>query len=199
DEAHADGLDEDWLDAGASRRRLLEREFSANKQRDGDVDELEALRKGQRGRGRGRPAGARNKKSRDFDVWYRAQGFLDPMEASARWLSLNPLDLQAWFIENERAQKAVGKQTVLAVPSLMEIIKEQLGEAERIRPYLYGKKPIQVQIMDERLPALIVNLGTNQLEQGAQIEHRKVLSVGSPLGHGAVQNVNKNNDLGDDE
>lgn len=129
-------------------------------------------------RGPGRPKGALNRKTRDFERWYQANGWADPLAAMARYLTADPRDLQAWFIEHERAEVAVGKEIRRACPTLMEILKEQHTVASQIAPYLHGKKPVQLEIIDERLPTLIVDLGTNQLEEGETIAGRKALSVG---------------------
>jgi len=72
----------------------------------------------------------------------------------------------------------------MAVPSLFEIIKEQHAVGDRLAPYLHGKKPVQVAIIDERLPTLIVDLGTNQLAEARRLAEQRalsVVSVGSPI------------------
>lgn len=131
-------------------------------------------------RGRGRPAGALNVKTRDFERYYTAMGYRDPLKAMAEWLTADPVALQAWFEEHERTKVAIGKAFAQAVPSLMDIIREQHAVASALAPYLHGKKPVQVEIIDERLPSLIVDLGTNQLAEAALVAERKALSVGAP-------------------
>lgn len=144
----------------------------------------------------GRPKGAMNRKTKDFEKFYQAQGFKDPLVAMAQWLTADPVALQAWFQDHDRAVVAVGKKILPAMPSLMDIIKEQHAVASVLAPYLHGKKPVEVAILDERLPALIVDLGTNQLEEAEQIQGRKVLS----LGHTVDATSNEINDLeGDSE
>lgn len=142
-------------------------------------------------RRRGRPKGAKNRKTQNFADWYRERGFKDPLEAQAEFLSTPADALQAWFCERERTLKAIGKQVGLAVPALIDIVKEQMACARDLAPYLHGKAPAQEQPADERLPVLILNLGTNQLQQAQQIAGQRGLSVGMPL----VIDASKNNDL----
>lgn len=168
-------------DAAAARRRLLEAERAEDRSRPGDEAELAERQQdaeGRRARRPGRPKGALNRKTKALEAWWRENGYLDPMELSAQWISADPLELQAWFIAHERAVKAQGKALLQACPSLLDIIQSQLDEAERVRPYLHGKKPVQVQVTDERLPALIVNLGTDQLAQGKALAEQLALSAG---------------------
>lgn len=132
-------------------------------------------------RGRGRPAGSLNLKTKDFERYYQAMGYRDPLKAMAQWLTADPVALQAWFEEHETARVAVGKSTVIAKPTLIEIIKEQHAVAVALAPYLHGKKPVQVEIIDERLPTLIVDLGTNQLADAARLAEQRALSVGHTI------------------
>jgi hypothetical protein len=140
------------------------------------ADAAEAAEK----RGRGRPPGALNVKTRDFERYYAAMGYRDPLKAMAEWLTADPVALQAWFEEHEKAQVAVGKSIRTALPQLLDIIKEQHACAVALAPYLHGKKPVQVEIIDERLPSLIIDLGTNQLDQARQLAADRALSVGQP-------------------
>ena len=132
-------------------------------------------------RQRGRPKGSTNRKTADFSAWYEAQGFKDPLALQADFMSADPVALQAWFIEHERTRKAVGKGTAVAVPSLMEIVKEQFARADAIAPYLHGKAPVRVVVEDERLPVLVINSGTNQLDQAMAIARLRGLAIGTPL------------------
>jgi hypothetical protein len=143
----------------------------------------------------GRPKGAMNRKTKDFERFYQAQGFRDPLAAMAQFLTADPVALQAWFQDHDRAKVAVGKKIMTAMPSLMDIIKEQHAVASVLAPYLHGKKPVEVAIIDERLPTLIVDLGTNQLEEGEIIAGRKALSLGTPI----AAPSNEINDLQEDE
>jgi hypothetical protein len=154
-------------------------------------------------RGRGRPSGALNVKTKDFERYYTAMGYRDPLKAWAEFLTADPVALQAWFEEHETTRMAVGKGTALAVPSLIEIIHEQHQVAVALAPYLHGKKPVQVEIIDERLPTLIIDLGTNQLADAHRVADRRALSVGSPIEGEAERawqgDINENNDLAEDE
>jgi hypothetical protein len=129
----------------------------------------------------GRPKGSLNRKTKEFEKFFQAQGFTDPLTAMAQFLTVDPVQLQAWFIEHERAKVAVGKKLRTHCPTLWEIQKERMTVATQLAPYLHGKKPVEVAIIDERLPQLIVELGTNQLEEGEKINGRKVLSLGQTL------------------
>lgn len=129
----------------------------------------------------GRPKGAANKKTAEFEEFYRAKGYRDPLIAMADWITADPVELQAWFQEHERAVSAVGKKILTVLPSLLDIIKAQMSAAGELAPYLHGKQPIRVKIEDERLPMLVLNLGTNQLAQAKVIEGRRVFAVGQPL------------------
>lgn len=140
---------------------------------------------------RGRPKGAKNRKTADFAAWYEANGFKDPLEFMAEFMSANPVELQAFFVEHERTYKAIGKNVGKAVPSLGEIIEEQLSCADKLAPYLHGKAPAAELPLDERLPVLVLNLGTNQLDQARQIAGQRGLSVGMPL----TIDASKNNGL----
>lgn len=167
-------------------------------------------------RGRGRPSGALNLKTKDFERYYSAMGYRDPLKAMAEWLTADPVALQAWFEEHEQRtvsievtrdgeDEAAAKADVKVkdVPSLMAIIKEQHAVAVALAPYLHGKKPVQVEIIDERLPTLIVDLGTNQLADARRLAEQRALSVGSPIEGDAERawqgDTNENNDLEDGE
>lgn len=158
-------------------------------------------------RGRGRPRGALNQKTRDFERYYAAMGYRDPLKAMAEFLTADPVALQAWFEEHEQRTVAIeaereGEESVKAevkvkdVPSLMAIIKEQHAIATALAPYLHGKKPVQVEIIDERLPTLIVDLGTNQLADAARLAERRALAIGSPV---EAEKANEINDGGGEE
>ena len=149
--------------------------------------------KAERRRGRGRPKGSANRKTQDFAAWYEAQGFKDPLQLQAEFMSADPVALQAFFIEHERTQKAIGKMFGQAVPSLADIVKAQMDCAAEIAPYLHGKAPVRVVVEDERLPVLVINSGTNQIAQAEAVAAAKGLSLGRPL---LELTPSKINDLG---
>lgn len=132
-------------------------------------------------RRRGRPKGAMNRKTQELAAWYQAQGYRDPLQAMAEFLSADPVGIQAFFAKHETTLKAIGKVTGLAVPSLGEIVKMQMDCAAELAPYLHGKAPIRVDVVDERLPFLVINAGTNQLDQARAIAEGRGLSVGSKI------------------
>lgn len=143
-------------------------------------------------RGRGRPKGAGNRKTKDFQAWYEAQGFKDPLQMQAEFMSADPVALQAFFAEHERTLKALGKGVAYAVPALIDIVKEQMACARDLAPYLHGKAPVRVVVEDERLPMLVINSGTNQIDQARQVAAQKGLTVGRPM---IDATPNKINDL----
>jgi len=140
----------------------------------------------------GRPKGAGNRKTKDFQAWYEAQGFKDPLQLQAEFMSADPVALQAFFAEHELTEKAIGKKTGLAVPALIDIVKEQMACARDLAPYLHGKAPVRVVVEDERLPMLVINSGTNQIDQARQVAAQKGLTVGRPM---IDATPNKINDL----
>lgn len=150
-------------------------------------------------RKRGRPKGSLNRKTRDFEEFYRSQGFTDPLTGMARFVTVDPVALQAWFVEHERAKVAVGKKLRRHCPTLWDIVKEQHTVMSQLAPYLHGKKPVQLEVIDERLPMLIVNLGTDQLETGKTIAGQKALSLGQQLGGAEGEKANEINDSDDGE
>ena len=147
-------------------------------------------------RGRGRPKGAGNRKTKDFQAWYQAQGFKDPLELQAQFMSSDAVALQSFFIEHEKTLKAVGKSVGLAVPALIDIVKEQMACARDLAPYLHGKAPVSLVVADERLPFLVINASTNQIAQAQQIAAQKGLTVGKPM---IEVTSNKINDLAGSE
>ncbi len=101
----------------------------------------------------------------------------------AQYLTADPVELYHWFVEHEPDPKRR--------PALMEIIKEQHAVASNLAPYLHGKKPTQVEIIDERLPTLIIDLGTNQLQEGQRIAGQKALSAGQPVENAEPNEINE--------
>ena len=174
-----------FADAASARARLLERERAEGKARPQDEAERTS------GRGRGRPKGSFNRKTKEFERWYEAQGYRDPLDLMGEFISQDPIELQAWFIAHERAVKAVGKGFFQAIPSLTDILYAQQGVAKELAPYLHGKKPVQVEIVDERLPKLIINLGTDQLAQGHALAAMKALSAGQPMIEAIANEINE--------
>lgn len=167
-----------FADAGSARagQRDIRNKMRARKGLEPEADEPEGGK-----RGPGRPKGAQNRKTATFEKLYAAHGFKDPLLVMGKFITMDPLQLQAWLIEHEMAETQMGKISKPALAQLIDIIKEQHKVASELAPYLHGKKPIEVQIIDERLPALIIDLGTDQLAEARQIEAGKAMSVGSPI------------------
>ena len=117
------------------------------------------------GRARGRPPGARNPKSVDFEKWYYAAGFKDPAHFLAEIVSADPMVLAR-----------------VAAIGTAEALEMQRRAAGDLMPYLHGKKPTEVVVTDERLPTLIVVTNSNQLEEARQLlDARQALALGVPL------------------
>lgn len=173
----------DWFADGAAaragqrgiRNRMRKRKGLGPEPVEGEGDQAGGKR------GPGRPKGATNRKTQTFEKLYAAMGFKDPLMVMGRFISTSPLDLQAWLVEHELAEVQMGKSAKPALAQLIDIIKEQHKVAGELAPYLHGKKPIEVQIIDERLPALIIDLGTDQLAEARSIEAGKAMSVGAPI------------------
>lgn len=125
----------------------------------------------------GRPPGARNKRDQDAERWYYAKGFTDPLQRLGELVSEDPRVLRAWFRDHAEIDED-GRPK--GVPSLLEVVRMQIAAAGELMPYLHGKKPIDVNVSDERLPTLILAMGTNQLDQARTIEGRRALSIGAP-------------------
>lgn len=136
-------------------------------------------------KGLGRPKGARNRKSVDFEKLYYQSGRTDPILWEGDMLTMDPRALQAKLAE-------LG-ETV----SLMEILEFQRRCASDIMPYLHGKKPTEIVATIENLPTLMIFTDTNQLAEARRIQgERQALSLGTPL---VEAEANEINDLGEDK
>lgn len=143
-------------------------------------------------KGVGRPKGARNRKSIDFEKWFYAMGYTDPAQRLAEIVTMDPRALQAMAAENADGLPRTknGDLTVVSLPSLVDIIDLQRKAAVDLMPYLHGKKPTEVVITDERLPILVVASGTNQMAEAQKlIDGRPVMSIGQ------MPEANEINDL----
>jgi hypothetical protein len=183
-----------FADAGSARagQRDLRNKMRERKGLDPEPEQPESRGK----RGPGRPKGSPNRKSIAFEKLYAAKGYRDPLMVMGEFISTDPRDLQAWLVEHELAEVQMGKTAKPALAQLVDIIKEQHKVAGELAPYLHGKKPVEIQIIDERLPALIIDLGTDQLAEAREIEAGKALSVGSPIEDAEASEIN---DLEGDE
>ena len=130
---------------------------------------------------RGRPPGARNRKSVDFEKWYYAMGYPDPAQCLAELMTLDPLDL-----------RDVARAAGMEPPDINQVLQIRKAAAADLMPYLHGKKPTEVVVTDERLPILVVASGTNQMAEAAKlIEGRQVLSIGAaPEGEAEPSEIN---------
>ncbi|SNY93517.1 hypothetical protein SAMN04515647_3816 [Cohaesibacter sp. ES.047] len=147
-------------------------------------------------RGPGRPKGAINKKTEAIGKLYQSKGFRDPLLFQGEILSSHPLDLHHWFvvmqaktqgIEADKAQEAYRAGTLNGVPSIAEIVAMQTKVADQVTPYMYGKKPLQTENNDERLPMLFIDLGDGS-QSGVDQANEDSLSIGQALEDQSQQN-----------
>lgn len=133
-------------------------------------------------RGPGRPKGALNVKTKAFQDYYAAKGYRDPLIALGEFVSANPLDLWSWVRENAVDMAKAGGFDVgkVPVPDLFAIIREQHACAVQLAPYLHGKRPVQVEITDERLPTLALVLGMDQTTFTQKLADEGALTLGMP-------------------
>ncbi len=144
-------------------------------------------------RQKGRPKGALNRHTRDFEKWYYSRGFTDPLEKLGAFITADPVDLWLWIVG--QMQKVHGKTLGKTMaPGLFSIIREQHAVAKELGPYLHGKKPIKIEVQDERLPHLAIILGTDQNELTKRLANEGALTLGEPLPT-LDDEVNKNKDL----
>lgn len=119
----------------------------------------------------GRPPGAPNKKTEAFEKFYHAHGYKDPLVAMAEFLTVDPVQLLAWFRRHDKK----------GAPTLFQLVQQQSFIADRIAPYLHGKMPIKVEIIGDRLPVFVLNLDQNQLEQARRLQHQGRFAIGAPV------------------
>lgn len=121
---------------------------------------------------RGRPKGSLGTKAistREFEEWFWAQGKKGPLQHLAERMWADPVQLQKHYARNELAMKTVGEELGHALPSLHDIQIQQDKCARELAPYLHGKKPIEIVVLDEHLPTMIIDMGSNQLETAQRL------------------------------
>lgn len=123
------------------------------------------------GRGRGRPRGSVNRKTETLSRYYQARGFKDPISFLGDLVTADPLDLFAWLKQHNPGGEH----------NLLDVIKLQKSAAVDLAPYLHGKMPISLDIKDDRLPMLIMDLGTNQLDEDRSAQAAGVMSAGKRI------------------
>ncbi|MDD7908665.1 hypothetical protein PUV47_01940 [Pseudovibrio exalbescens] len=146
-------------------------------------------------RGPGRPKGAKNRKTQQLQKLWTAKGHRDPLMAQGEFLSSHPLDLFEWFLtleaktrgmDLEEARKKYQEGKLPEVPSVAQIVAMQMKTADAVSPYLHGKMPVREDTdPDERLPVLMIDLGTDQTQQGRYNgDEAEVMSIGGPATDG---------------
>lgn len=107
-----------------------------------------SLAEGQVERGRGRPAGALNRKTLMLPAWLEELGYRDPAVILSEIASMPQADLA-------RLTRTKPLQAAMAA---------RIKAASELMPYLHGKRvPVSDQ-GEERLPMLILDAGTNMIE-----------------------------------
>ncbi|WP_132313679.1 hypothetical protein [Martelella mediterranea] len=147
-----------------------------------EAERLARDRKAKPRRKPGRPKGATNKRSRDLLALQEEKGYADPVEALMQYVTMPAEQLHAWICERQPSKP----------PSLWQVMQDQNAMRVQLAPYLHAKIMSMPQTIEELLPMLMLNLGTNQLDQAKQIAAEKGMSVGQPL---IEQHSNENNDL----
>lgn len=142
-----------------------------------------------RARRPGRPKGAINRKTAELEELWRKAGFADPVMVLGAIASADPVSLQAWFIEHDASLAHLpDDERARHAPSLKAIIELQASAADRAAPYLRGKMPIRVQVEDERLPTILVDLGSDRLSIMREAIASGVLSIGATVEGETVEN-----------
>jgi len=109
----------------------------------------------------GRPSGAMNRKTKALADYLTGLGYTDPAIVLAETYS-RPVDELADALGCDK----------------LEAFQLQQRAAAELMPYLHGKMPLEVKVTEQRLPLLIMDLGTNQLEQAALGHGPQALSIG---------------------
>lgn len=155
--------------AGNDQLSLLPGEDDDDGWEDGEDDSDRVFSGG--GRGRGRPRGSVNKKTETLQRYYNSRNFKDPISFLGDLVSADPVKL--W--------QAIKVADPTGGTTLLQVMKLQRSAAVDVAPYLHGKMPISVDIKDDRLPMLIMDLGTNQLDEARKGQEAGVLSAGSRI------------------
>ncbi|TPW33233.1 hypothetical protein FJU08_01320 [Martelella alba] len=145
-----------------------------------EAERLGRDRKAKPRRKPGRPPGSTNKRSRDLLALQEEKGYADPVEALMQYCTMPAEALHAWICERESGKK----------PSLWEVMQHQASMRVQLAPFLHAKIMSMPAAIEELLPLLMINLGTNQLDQARQIAEQKGIPIGSPLLEGKA-NENK--------
>ncbi|SFT67045.1 hypothetical protein SAMN05444141_102663 [Pseudovibrio denitrificans] len=170
-----------------------------------------ARRSGSReSRGRGRPKGAKNKKTEQLQKMWSARGFKDPLMFQGEFLSSHPADLWKWFVEEQAKVDGLTladaiikalKGKLDGIPTIPEIVAMQLKTADHVAPYLHGKMPVREESDDdERLPVLMIDLGTDQVNEGKYLDaDEEPMSIGAQEQSSDDQTQRNQRVSGDDE
>lgn len=95
-----------------------------------------------------RTKGAINRKTKMLPGYLKELGYRDPGVVLAEIASMDFRDLM-------RFAKSETRRAALAA---------KIRAAEALMPYVHGKRPVEVLVTDDRLPMLIIQNGTDQLE-----------------------------------
>lgn len=158
-------MGEDGKDGGAAPRRVLQLPLP------------EVGEEGMRLRTRGRPAGALDRGKRHLKEYLAGLGYRDPAVVLAETFSRPIWELQEALNTDPDGIPVAKEQRI----SRAEVFALQLKAAAELLPYLHGKMPAVDVPPDERLPVLVIDTGTNQLDVDRGLlggETETVMSVG---------------------
>ena len=117
------------------------------------VEDGEGAAAGDGKRGRGRPPGARSKRTEEI-VAYLERRYPSPLEALAGVYSRNIKVLAAEF--------------GLSAPTfdqLVELLRLQIVAANALAPYMHQKQPVAVQVASSGVVSLVINRGAGEGDQ----------------------------------
>lgn len=106
------------------------------------------------GRGRGRPAGSRNKSTQEWTRFILSR-YPSPLMFLAEMYSRPLPELAAELLEYSGAS-APGVMTKPTYAQVVELLKIQLGAAKELAPYLHGKQPLEIQAGDKGMINLFI-------------------------------------------
>lgn len=132
-------------------------------------------------RGPGRPPGAEARSKKQLREHLAALGYRDPAMVLAETMSMSETELQRVVNRHDDGTLVPEAERI----SRFEAKAMKLKAAAELMPYLHGKMPTVELQPDEKLPLLILELGTNQLDidrgriDGGQ--SAAPLSIGAPV------------------
>ena len=135
------------------------------------VGELVDAAPGER-RGRGRPAGSRNRSTQEWSRFVLSR-YRSPLIGLAEIASATPHELQAALGGPPRAAGAVGLDGGAAAPgegiTLAECLRLIMQAQASLAPYLHQKQPLAIDAGGVGMMTIIIQKGDGALAEGARI------------------------------